>query len=327
VVNVTVGQPTNFFIDPTNGNDAFPGTAAQPWQSVAKVLKSSELSGLTVAGVANAGNDVVVTILGGTHTENVSGIINTPALSAGSVTVLQASSPRTFELNMGNNKLILNKGYKLQGIKIISTVGDSSSTIPRAVKITDPTAGLASVDVKCEPLSTAPQVYCVEVEGAGSHTLKDVRVDVKDSDSSNIGILSNNTSINLTIIGGRVRPTGNSNPITLIDSKGVLTVKGLTVDMPNVSSGTEHKQASKGIVLRAATSSVTDSIIYVANAASMNAIGIKVQATANPSTVVGNAFIGSGNSIGVEGAVNLVPYPAAPKNDFFGTFNGGQVNP
>jgi hypothetical protein len=164
----------------------------------------------------------------------------------------------------------------------------------------------------------------VEVKGAGSHILKDVRVDVTDANANNIGILNN---ANLSIIGGRVRPTGNSKAITLIDSKGVLTVKGLTVDMPNVSSGTEHKQASKGIVLRAATSSVTDSIIYVANAASGNAIGINVQAMANPSTVVGNTFIGAGNSIGIQGGINLSPYPASPKNDFFGTFNGGQVQP
>jgi hypothetical protein len=43
-------------------------------------------------------------------------------LSAGSVTVLQAPFKKTFTLNMGGNQLILNKGYKLQDIKITSAV-------------------------------------------------------------------------------------------------------------------------------------------------------------------------------------------------------------
>jgi hypothetical protein len=317
-VTITPTSNTTFFIDPANGNDTFSGTAAEPWRFVKNVLDVTQPTGLKVATVANAGDDVVVTILGGTNTENVpgTGTINTPALLAGSVTVLQAPSPKTFTLNLGGNKLTLKKGYKLQDIRIRSSLGSGA-----AVKITHPTAGLASVDVTCGAAATTP---CVEVKGAGSHILKDVRVDVTDANANNIGILNN---ANLSIIGGRVRPTGNSKAITLIDSKGVLTVKGLTVDMPNVSSGTEHKQASKGIVLRAATSSVTDSIIYVANAASGNAIGINVQAMANPSTVVGNTFIGAGNSIGIQGGINLSPYPASPKNDFFGTFNGGQVQP
>jgi hypothetical protein len=122
-VTITPTSNTTFFIDPANGNDTFSGTAAEPWRFVKNVLDVTQPTGLKVATVANAGDDVVVTILGGTNTENVpgTGTINTPALLAGSVTVLQAPSPKTFTLNLGGNKLTLKKGYKLQDIKITSS--------------------------------------------------------------------------------------------------------------------------------------------------------------------------------------------------------------
>jgi hypothetical protein len=319
-VTITPTSNTTFFIDPTNGNDAFKGTAAEPWKTVEKVLNITQPSGLKVATVASAGNDVVVTILGGTKTELVSVNINTPILVAGSVTVRQAPFPNTFTLNMQSNKLVLNKGYKLQDINITSTVGSSNV----AVKITHPTAGLASVDVNCK----VSPVTCVEVVGAGSHILSDVRVDVDDAAAGTIGINNNDTTANLSIVGGTVRPidgdnvSTTTNAITLIDSTGVLTVTGLTVDMTNAG----HKQASKGIILRAPASLVTGSTIKTnrANTNLTNAIGIEVQAGASKSTVEGNTFIGfdtggSGNLIGVNGSNNLSS-DAFLKNTFKGFF-------
>lgn len=313
-VTITPASNTTFFIHPTVGDDTFPGTAAQPWQTVWKVLDSGQPTGLKVATVASAGNNVVVTILGGTNiTQNVGASINTPALSVGSVTVLQAPSAGTFTLNMGTNQLTLNQGYKLQDINIISTAGGT------AVTINDPTAGLASVDVTCNAAATTP---CVEVKGAGSHILKDVRVDVANA-SGSIGILNNATNINLTIVGGRVRTTGTAGPITLIESKGVLTVTGLEVNMTNGG----HAQTSTGIVLKAAGSSVTGSTIKVNNASSPNAIGIDVQSTASKSTVEGNTFIGSGsNSVALTGNNNLF-FDALSKNIFLGSFAAQPVQP
>jgi len=310
-VTITPTSNTIFFIDPANGNDAFPGagTAAKPWKTVEQALDVNKPSGTQVAAVASAGNNVVVTILGGTYTENVSANINTPILSAGSVTVLQAPFPKTFTLNMGTKQLTLNKGYKLQDINITSNFAGT------AVQITHPTAGLASVDVTCDVSVTK----CVQVAGAGSHTLKDVRVDVTDANANNIGILNNDASANLSIIGGRVRPTGNNNDIILIQSNGVLTVTGLEVDMTH----DDHAQNSKGIVLKASPSLVTGSTIKVSN--STNAVGIEVQGTANPSTVVGNTFKGSGNGIGVSGGNNLSP-DVLLNNTFSGTFTT-QVQP
>jgi hypothetical protein len=261
---------------------------------------------------------VVVTILGGANIEPVSNNINTPTLSAGSVTVLQAPFPKTFTLDLTTSTgktLTLNKGYKLQDINITSNLPGGGT----AVTITHPTAGLASVDVTCAGVASNA-VTCVKVQGAGSHILKDVRVDVTDADANNIGILNNDASANLSIVGSsRVRPTGNSKPITLIDSKGVLTVTGLEVDMTH----NNHTQDSKGIILRAATSLVTGSTIRVSN--STNAVGIKVEGTANPSTVVGNTFKGSGNGYGVKGGNNLSP-DVLSNNTFSGTFTT-QVQP
>lgn len=307
---VTITPTSNkiFFIDPTNGDDASPGTAAEPWKFVKNVLNVTQPTGLKVATVANAGNDVVVTILsGGTDNVGAPGI-NTPALSFGSVTVLQAPFPKTFTLNMtaATAQLTLNKGYKLQDINIITVAGGS------AVTINDPTAGLASVDVTCNGVV----VNCVEVAGAGSHILKDVRVDVLDA-SGSFGIKSNDANVNLSIIGGRVRPTGDNNPITLISSKGVLTVTGLEVDMTNGG----HAKASTGIVLNKAGSSVTGSTIKVSNNSS--ATGIIVQSTASKSTVVGNTFISSGMGTGINGGNNLSSgVPGALLNNNFLGFSG-----
>jgi len=315
---VTITPTSNkiFFIDPTNGDDASEGTAAEPWKFVGNVLNSAQPTGLKVLATAIAGNDVVVTILGG-GTENVSASINTQNLFGGSVTVLQAPFPKTFTLNMGGSQLTLNKGYKLQDINITSTF---TSATNGAVEITDPTAGLASVDVTCTGTGT---ITCVKVEGAGSHTLKDVRVDVKDNTNS-IGILNSDANAKLTIIGGRVQPTGNNNPITLINSQGVLTATGLTVDMTNAG----HAQASTGILLNKAGSLVTGSIIYVNNASSSTK-GINVQA--GPSTVKGNTFIGSGtNSFAIIGGSNLSSgvTGALVNNNFSGTFStSGAVQP
>jgi hypothetical protein len=268
-----------------------------------------------VALVASAGNNVVVTILGGTNTENVGNDIITPALSVGSVTVLQAPSPNTFKLNLTANKsLTLNEGYKLQDIKINSNLPGGGA----AVKITHPTAGLANVDVTCDGVG----VICVEVQGAGSHTLRDVRVDVSDDSVGNFGIKSDDPNAKLIIVGGRVQPIDadsnalTTNPVTLIYSKGVLTATGLTVDMRNAS----HTQNSTGIVLKAAGSSVTGSTIFVSNIA--GAVGIDVQGTASPSTVLGNTFDANGNGIGIKGGNNVSS--GAPSallnNNFLGTF-------
>jgi hypothetical protein len=313
-VTITPASKTIFFIDPTPtglGNDNSPGTAALPWKSVANALKATETTGLKVATVAIAGNDVVVTILGGTNTEPVGGNISTPALSAGSVTVLRAPSAGTFTLNMGGNQLTLNKGYKLQDINIISTASGT------AVTINDPTAGLASVDVTCNVATTTP---CVEVKGAGFHILKDVRVDAANAGGA-IGILGNAANVNLAIVGGRVRTTGNApGAVTLINSPGILTAKGLTVDMTN---GGHAQPGSRGIVLGSGGSSVTDSIIYVNDDPSntTNAIGIDVQAAT--SIVVDNNFIGSGpKSVGINGGANLVNGVAGAlaSNNFSGSF-------
>lgn len=317
-VTITPISKTTFFIDPMNGNDVlFPGTAAQPWKTVQNALNITQPTGLTVATAANAGNDVVVTILGGTNTQNVPAPgINTPTLSAGSVTVLQAPFPKTFTLNMAaaGAQLILNKGYKLQDIKIDSIAGTAAGA--PAVKINHPTAGLASVDVKCNA-AAGNKVFCVEVAGAGFHILKDVRVDVTDATAGNIGILNNDANANLSIVGGRVRPTANTNAITLIDSKGVLTVTGLTVDMTNAM----HAQNSTGIILRAPNSSVTGSTINVNNSVAPNAIGIDVKAGASKSTVEGNTFNGFGfaNTVGVQGGDNLSS-SALLNNTFSGNF-------
>jgi hypothetical protein len=325
-VTITPTSNTIFCIDPTNGNDAVPGTAAKPWKFVKSVLDITQPPGLKVATVATAGNDVVVTILAGGTETGITNNIGTPVLPAGSVTVLQAPFPKTFTLEMGTKQLTLNKGYKLQDIRITSSF-NSASTEP-AVSITHPTAGLASVDVECTGSSN--NVICVEVTGTGSHTLKDVRVDVADDSGATnpiiIGIKNNDAAANLSIVGGRVRPISNTatdKPVTLIRSDGVLTVTGLTVDMTNAG----HAQASTGILLNKAGSFITGSTIKTnrATTASTNAIGINVQAGASKSTVEGNTFIGfnligtNGNLIGVRGNDNLSSN-ALLKNTFNGFF-------
>jgi hypothetical protein len=323
-VTITPTSNTIFFIDPRNdgiGNDNFPGTAARPWRSVAKALTGTATTGSRVATVASAGNDVVVTILAGGTETGIASNISTPNLPAGSVTVLKAPSAGTFTLNMGDKTLTLNEGYKLQDIDITSNFTSSSGSVT-VVTINAPTAGLASVNVKCEGTSNYT-ITCVKVTGSGSHTLKDVTVDVKDSNASNIGILID-ANANLSIVGGIVKltaepNTNNQKPITLIQSDGVLIATGLTVDM--TGGNTEHTQGSKGIVLNAARSLVTSSTIKLNRPTtnSVNAIGIDVQV--NSPAVEGNTFFkvggvgGNGNAIGVKGVSRL---SSLSRNTFVG---------
>jgi len=172
----------------------------------------------------------------------------------------------------------------------------------------------------------------VEVRGAGFHTLKDVTVDVA-AESGNVGIQTQN-DVNLSIIGGEVRLTGDSDQITLIQSNGVLTATGLTVDMTDgldASGDTNHTRNSTGIVLNAPGSLVTGSSIYVNDGYNGPAysIGISVQAAASKSTVEDNTIIGFGDSIGIQGANNLFSGVLGTllKNKFRGSFFGGVVVP
>jgi hypothetical protein len=324
-VTITPASNTIFFIDSVDGDDNFPGTAARPWKFVKHVLDSNQPTGLRVAAAASAGNDVVVTILkAGTTSESVGNSISTPNLPAGSVTVLKAPSAGTFTLNLGEKTLTLNKGYKLQDININSNFTSASGSVT-VVTIEHPTAGLASVNVKCEG-TPSYAITCVKVTGAGFHTLKDVTVDVQDSNASNIGILIN-ANANLSIVGGIVKltattPSTSQQPITLIQANGVLTATGLTVDMSGGNAAhTAHTKNSKGIVLNAAGSSVTGSTIKVNQGPSGgNAIGIDVQA--GPSTVENNTFIGPdvnpARAIGINGASNAPN--ASTRNTFVRNF-------
>jgi hypothetical protein len=296
-------------------------------------LNASQPSGSKVVAAAIAGNDVVVTILREpsppSSSEDVSGNINTPALVAGSVTVLKSPSAGTFTLNMGANKLTLNRGYKLQDINITCNLPSTGGT---AVTITHPTAGLASVEVRCK--AGADNDICVMVKGGGSHILRDVKVGVEANSKTNTIGIKNDANTTLSIIGGEVRINDNTAAITLINAQGVLTATGLTVDMtggPDPNSVTKHTLNSTGIVLNAAGSSVTNSTIKVnkctvsTGGATVYSIGIDVQHTTGRSTVVGNNFKGYGATsncqvIGVNGGDNLFPPADFPNNSFLGIF-------
>jgi hypothetical protein len=325
-VTITSAPNTLFFIDSQSGSDNNPGTAARPWQSVKNVLDGNQPTGLRVAAAASAGNDVVVTILAGGN-QPAGGAISTPILPAGSVTVLKAPSAGTFTLNMGDKTLTLNEGYKLQDIDITSNFTSSGGSVT-VVTINAPTAGLASVNVKCEGTSSYT-ITCVKVTGSGSHTLKDVTVDVKDSNASNIGILID-ANANLSIVGGTVKlnavASSSQQPITLIQSDGVLTATGLTVDMVDGSVNT-HQKDSNCIVLNKAGSSVTDSTIKVNNStvSGQNAVGIVVGHTTGRSTVARNNFIGSGTGAVAVTGIGRLDFVG---NNFSGTFNSaGPVQP
>jgi len=322
-VTITPASNTIFFIDAQSGDDDNPGTAARPWKTVEKALNASQPSGSKVVAAAIAGNDVVVTILREpsppSSSEDVSGNINTPALVAGSVTVLKSPSAGTFTLNMGANKLTLNRGYKLQDINITCNLPSTGGT---AVTITHPTAGLASVEVRCK--AGADNDICVMVKGGGSHILRDVKVGVEANSKTNTIGIKNDANTTLSIIGGEVRINDNTAAITLINAQGVLTATGLTVDM----TGSNHARNSTGILLNARGSFVTGSTIKVndVSSGSGTAIGIKVLNGASKSTVEGNIFEGAGtNSRALTGNSNLSS-DALRKNAFSGTFaSGGPV--
>ena len=209
---------------------------------------------------------------------------------------------------MAGSTLTLNKGYKLQDINITTAVNALANT--GAITITDPSAGLTSVNITCTATAAANGA-CLLVKGSGFHTLKNVKVAFNDGIAGVIGIKGNDANVALNIVGGSVKPTTNTAGVTGILSEGVLTAAGVTVDM----SAGGHTKASTGIKFNGSGSSVTGSNITVSNDPA--AIGVK--ANGSNSVVKGNTFTAAGKGIGINGITNL-PGFSLTDNTFVGNF-------
>jgi len=198
-----------------------------------------------VSSAANTtGSDVTVTIVG-TGLESVSGNISTPNLTQGSVTVV---GPSNFNLNLGNNLLTLNKGYRLKGFKITS--GDPGGSAARAaITLAGVGTSLNNMEIDCTGLNTPGTPFtdlgdrCIEVTAeGGTITLEGLEVKIPGTKSYIAAIVHKGSDTTLRVVDSTIEST-NSNGQGVVgvlgsDSAGPVIVQSSTVNFNSITSGT-----------------------------------------------------------------------------------------
>jgi len=141
-VPVTVTPvPNTFFLDPVNGSDANPGTAAAPWKTFEGVLKVGvDPYQSKLVPLLQQGENVTIQIVAPAPvTQQLSGNLNTTVPGNGSITIV---GPAAYTLKIPNGKtLTLNQNVKLEGFSIkvensngITLKAGSAAVINAAIK-------------------------------------------------------------------------------------------------------------------------------------------------------------------------------------------------
>ncbi|MFS8886487.1 hypothetical protein [Synechococcus sp. H70.2] len=322
-----VGQ---FFVDPVNGDDGNSGTAAQPFKTLENVLHDTrdaadlvEAAAETLGSGTGGGTDVTVTILS-PITEDATGIIASPNLDRGSVTVI---GPAGFNFNLGDFKLTLNKGYKLQGFKITSN--NPTGTASTAITLADKGTSLKNMTINCKGLGE--QEKCVGVTAADTNiVLEGLTLSIQGNENKTVAIFHDGSNTTLQIIGSTIESIA-SNGTNVVGIKGnsantKLVVTATTVDFSSIVSGT-NGDPTVAIQLSAAGSSVQSSIIKINGTPGQNqgAIGVKTTHTTNKVTIVGNRFTTVTNKVGIgikkadNGTIDATGniFPVAPEKELF----------
>jgi hypothetical protein len=293
-----------FFVDPVNGSNANPGTAIEPFQTVEYALATP-----IVSSAANTtGSDVTVKIVGAV-TQVVSSNISTPNLIKGSVTVV---GPSGFNLNLNNNLLTLNKGYRLKGFKITS--GDPGGPGTKAaITLAGVDTSLNNMEIDCQGLGTAGTPFtdlgdrCIEVTAeGGTITLKGLEVEIKGTQSYTAGIVHNGSDTTLRVVGSTIESTmsGGQGVVGVLgsDSAGPVIVQSSTVNFNTIQSGT-NAEPTIAVWLNVGGSKVLgpSSQIKLNGGSGQNkgAIGIKASHSSGTVRVDGTTFSTGTNNYGI----------------------------
>jgi hypothetical protein len=306
---------------------------------VKQVLQSTSVQ--TAASLGGGTNVIVRIIYDGT--ENVSTNINSPTLTAGSVTVLPDSGVN-FTLNLNTKLLTLSKGYRLQGFKIES--GDPGGGT-KAAAITLAAAGTPLKDmlIDCRGLGSAGTATtdvglgdrCIEVTASSTTpatvTLDNVDVLIKGDQNFTAGIRHVGTNTILKVINGSSvvatgPASGNQGVVGILEGS---TGGSVEIEGPNTEVNLSAIAGAPNVAILLKGNSgparkVINSEIKVREATTPGQIGVCVGSNINV-TVQGNIFTNSSsgsNSIAIckqFGSVSPTPLP--PVN----TFNDFSTSP
>jgi hypothetical protein len=195
-VPVTVTPvPNTFFLDPVNGSDSNPGTAAAPWKTFEGVLKvgAGPYQSKLVPLLQQGENVTIQVVAPAPVTQSLSASLGT-TVPGGSITIV---GPTNYKLSIPAGKtLTLNENVKLEGFSI--EVNDNNG-----ITISKSSASINNATIRCKPGAgnTCINVNAANVKLSGNKITFDVKttavliqnagVIIKDSefksDGSNTG--------------------------------------------------------------------------------------------------------------------------------------------
>jgi hypothetical protein len=327
-------------VHPTAGNDTlYLGTSPlQPFKTVRKVLESTAVQ--TAASLGGGTNVIVRIIDDGTENVSITNI-NSLTLTAGSVTVLPDSGVN-FTLNLNTKLLTLNKGYRLQGFKIVS--GDPDGT-GAAITLNAAGTPLKDMLIDCKDLGSAGTGTdvgglgdrCIEVTASSATvTLDNVDVWIKGDQNFTAGIHHKGANTILRVINGSSvvatgPATGSQGVVGILENSngGSVEIEGpnTEVNLSAISPPTSGTPKPNVAILLKGNSGplrkVINSQIKVKEPtlpATQGQIGVCVGSTINV-TVQGSTFTNSplgNNSIAIcqQAAGSVSPDPLSSGNSF-----------
>lgn len=155
-VPVTVTPvPNTFFLDPVNGSDSNPGTAAAPWKTFEGVLKvgADPYQSKLVPRLQQGENVTIQVVAPAPVTQSLSASLAT-TVPGGSITIV---GPTNYKLSIpAGNKLTLNENVKLEGFSI-EVNGNNDITINKS------SASINNATIRCKPPGGAT---CINVNAA-----------------------------------------------------------------------------------------------------------------------------------------------------------------
>ncbi|MFS8911904.1 hypothetical protein NW841_12340 [Synechococcus sp. H60.3] len=283
-VPVTVTPvPNTFFLDPVNGSDANPGTAAAPWKTFEGVLKVGvDPYQSKLVPLLQQGENVTIQIVAPAPvTQKLTGSLTTTVPGNGSITIV---GPAAYKLEIpSGNTLTLDQNVKLEGFSI--KVSNSNG-----LKLNAASAAVINAAITCD-LSAG---VCIEV------------------DAANVKLSGNKITFLAAKTGSTIAIQVNNSNVVIKDSQFTST------DVGNATKDTLAIQVTASGTNAAILNSKFDlSSVQKANLAA----SINLAAGANNATIKGNKIIVSGitNGVGIRvvSAGNIVQ-----DNEIRATANG-----
>jgi len=290
-VPVTVTPvPNTFFLDPVNGSDSNPGTAAAPWKTFEGVLKvGTDPYQSKLVPLLQQGENVTIQVVTPVPvTQSLSASLDT-TVPGGSITIV---GPTNYKLSIpAGNKLKLNENVKLEGFSIEVNTKDG-------IIINKSSASINNATIRCKPPGIGGtgnpciNVNAANVKLSGNKITFDVKtiavliqsadVIIKDSEFKSDG--SDNSG------GGYTRAIETTDART--------TVLNSKFDLSSVTNDGGTGNDASAIVLNAGSSSavVKGNKILVAGVAGKSYGVLVVDGTGH--LVQDNEFRASANGVG-----------------------------